>query len=296
MNGEDAPLLSILFADVAGNALLHEKLGSSEARRSVERCLKRMQRSVDVFAGRLLKTQGQELMAVFDNPDVALQAAIDMRQRVADLPPVSGLKLAVRIGFCHAQATLDDATASGEAVRFAAYLAGLARPSQILTEAASRTALSDKLQAQTRDAGSAPAQGRFPLLRLFEQIDPTLPASADAAADPSLAPHGPRLLLRYAGEVLVIDERQNGINLGRDAASDLVIMGRKVSRHHARIELRGAHFFLIDKSTNGTFLNLEGKPEKFLHGHAQLLRGRGIIGLAASASLEDTDCVEFECL
>src|SRR5512146_2387517 len=100
----EAPLnVSVLFADVSGSARLHEKLGSAEALRAVDRCMKRMERTVDGFNGRIVKIVGDELMATFDHADEALQAAIEMQLRVADLPPVSGVKLEIRVGFSHGE-------------------------------------------------------------------------------------------------------------------------------------------------------------------------------------------------
>lgn len=84
---------SVLFADVAGSAKLYAKLGDAEAAYAVERCVKRMERSVEGFRGRVVKLAGGELMAVFAGPEDVVHAAGDMLQRIDDLPPVSGVKL-----------------------------------------------------------------------------------------------------------------------------------------------------------------------------------------------------------
>lgn len=78
---------------------LIEKLGETEASHAVERCLARMERAVLGCAGRIVKQLNGELLALFDRADEAAQAAIDMQVRVADLPPISGVKLAVRTAF-----------------------------------------------------------------------------------------------------------------------------------------------------------------------------------------------------
>lgn len=301
MSEEEDTLLSILFADVAGNARIHEKLGNEEALRAIDRCLKRIERAVKAFGGRTLKARGNELMAVFDSADAALQSAVEMQQRVADLPPVSGLKLEIRVGFVHGQATLNENDAAGEAVKLAAYLAGLARPGQVLTSMASITALSPALQAQTRETGTAPMKGKLPQTQLFEvfapdTLPPVAPATEPRKSEASSGKKGSRLLLRYAGTVVTVDDHKPRLELGRDEDSDLVIKGRKVSRSHARIERRDDRFYIIDQSTNGTFLNLPGKPEMILHNQEYKLSGKGVIGFAASVKSSDTDCVEFEQL
>src|SRR5512133_1814191 len=86
---------SVLFVDVAGSVRLHEKLGGAEAQRAVDRCLKRVERSVEAHEGRIVKAVGDELLVVFNRADQALQAALEMQQRVHDLPAVSGIKLSI---------------------------------------------------------------------------------------------------------------------------------------------------------------------------------------------------------
>ena len=88
--------LAVLFADVAGSSALYERLGDAEALRAVERCLNRVERAAASYGGRLIKTIGDGAMIVFDSAETGLLGACEMQQRVGDLPPVSGVKLAVR--------------------------------------------------------------------------------------------------------------------------------------------------------------------------------------------------------
>jgi pSer/pThr/pTyr-binding forkhead associated (FHA) protein len=45
------------------------------------------------------------------------------------------------------------------------------------------------------------------------------------------------------------------LTLGRDAASDVVVTGHEVSRHHAEIRSEAEGYVLVDLSANGTFVN-----------------------------------------
>lgn len=84
--------------------------------------------------------------------------------------------------------------------------------------------------------------------------------------------------------------------MGRDAACDLVIHDRRASRHHASIERRGNQVVLIDRSTNGTYVMIDGLPEHFLKQSECILRGKGVILFAASSSNPDGECAEFEVI
>ncbi len=298
MNSKEK-IQSVLFAEVSGSARLHEKLGDAEALRAVDRCLKRMERGVEGFGGRIVKTAGGELMAVFGLPDDASQSAIEMQHRVAALPPVSGVKLAIRVGFSHGPVSEEDGEFVGDTVNAAAHLAGLAKPGQILTSIQALAALSPAFKLWTRDLGSAAGKGKEAGIKVFEVALPeVVPPAANnaAAADKSQndAVQGARLYLRYNGEVIILDDRKPVIQMGRGTECDILIRDRRSSRLHASIERSGDVFVLLDKSTNGTYVTLSGEPELLLRGEECVIRGKGVICFAGPATSTDADFAEFE--
>ena len=274
--------LSVLFADVSGSVRLHQKLGDGEASRAVDRCLKRMGRAVEAFGGRRVGPVGDRLMAVFDQPDPAFQAALQMQERVADLPPVSGVKLAIGVGLAHGAVseTQGGLGLVGEAVDAAAQLAALAKPGQVLISRQAQSALSALWQKTTRDL--RPAADGLPGTTVFELVPP---------ADSTLAAP---LVVRYGDALVVLSERQPVIVMGRDAECDVAIRDRRASRQHARIELRDDRIVLIDHSSNGTYVTLDDQPELFLRGDECVIHGRGVISFASSSTSPDADCATFE--
>ena len=66
--------LCVLFADVSGSTRLYEKLGDKEALHAVERCINRMTRATEQFKGRVIKTIGDEVMAVFDSAEAGIRS------------------------------------------------------------------------------------------------------------------------------------------------------------------------------------------------------------------------------
>jgi adenylate cyclase len=298
MKKEPDSFQTILLADVANSARLHEKLGAGEAQWAIDRCLKRMERSVEAWGGRLVKVVGNELMAVFVTADAAFQSAIDMQQRVGDLPPVSGLKLEIRVGFTLAPFVDEGDELLGEVVDRAACLVGMAEPGQLLTSNDLFSALSHNLQQSTRDLGLATSGGKFPGMRAIEVF--ALPTHSVVKPAASLAGgdfvKGQRLLLRYDNKVVILDDNRLSVRLGRDVENDIVAKSHRVSRNHAQIEKRGDSFVLTDKSTNGSYLTQDGKPELPLRRVECVIHGKGMISLAAPAASPDADCLEFEQL
>ena len=291
--------LSVLFAGVAGSVRLHEKLGGDEAARAVDRCLTRMERAVEAFGGRVIKRVGDEFMVVFDLPDEAFQAAIEMRQRVADLPPVSGVKLAIRIGFSHGLVSEADGNIVGETVVEAAGLAGLAMPGQVLASHQAHAALSPALKKMTRDLGLASTKGQSPKGIAFEVVTqgtaaPEIKKPGDPEERQGDKPRDGKLHLRYVGKRITLNDSKPVITMGRDPKCDVVVHDRRASRNHARIELRGERIVVIDTSTNGTYVSLHGKPELFLRKEECGLYSKGLICFAGSATSTGADFAEFD--
>ena len=62
------------------------------------------------------------------------------------------------------------------------------------------------------------------------------------------------------------------ITLGRDAASDVVVAGGEVSRHHAEIRSEPEGYMLLDLSVNGTYVNGERIGKTHLLARADVIR------------------------
>ena len=302
INESDVPstsCLAVLFAEVSGKARLHEKLSGAEALRAVDRCMKRMERAIDAFGGRVIKTVGDGLVAVFGISDEALQAAVEMQQRVADLPPISGVKLEVRIGFSCGLVRETEGGVVGEAVNAAACLTGLAKSGQILIDLQAWDALSPPLRILAQPLDAALLRGKPVEMRVFEVVEPNsslLAANSATLSGESQAPTSPevRLRLRYAGKEIVLNNQRPIVWMGRDVSNDVLIHNCRASRTHAKLELRGDRIVFVDKSTNGTFVTVSGQPEFFLRKGECVLHGKGVLCFAASIVSPDADYAEFE--
>ena len=56
---------AIMFADVSGSTSLYEKLGDQRALAAIEAVLSELRKSTELQNGRVVKTIGDEVMAVF---------------------------------------------------------------------------------------------------------------------------------------------------------------------------------------------------------------------------------------
>jgi len=72
-----------------------------------------------------------------------------------------------------------------------------------------------------------------------------------------------------------------------------VLADRKASRVHARIERRRDKYFLVDQSTNGTYVTFAGEAEIALRREEVMLRGSGRITFGHSIAESADETVDF---
>ena len=105
-----------------------------------------------------------------------------------------------------------------------------------------------------------------------------------------------KLVLRYRGEEQIFTPGPRIFSIGRSKDCDIVVSDRLSSRRHARFVYRKGKFVLIDHSTNGTFIKMNGQTEICLVEQEQLpLTGSGILGLGFSTSRCVENVIYFSC-
>lgn len=287
----------VLFAEILGDQKLADKLGKAEAQRALDRARNRIMRSVGANHGDALLDRAHRLIAVFKRADDAVQAAADMQEKVRRLPPVSGVYLELKIGL-HCGELRAGEEPTGSAVELAAQLAGIAKPGQSLLTGE----LALHLTESVRSMASAVLDRSFrhdsqdvPLFALSEE-DPTGAATVTG-------PHtegGPlsmrsRLVLRHRGVAHIVTEARPILLMGREEGNDIVVLDRRASRHHARIEWRSGRFYIVDQSSNGTFVAPEDETEIMLKREECVLPANGRVGCGFSCE-EDAqgEVVSFE--
>ena len=93
----------------------------------------------------------------------------------------------------------------------------------------------------------------------------------------------------------MLDEQRPNVAIGRAEENDLVIKGNLISRLHARIEINRNKFVLIDQSTNGTFVQTEGRRGVVRAPRQPADQGRGMIGLGRVPEGESPQTIRFFC-
>jgi hypothetical protein len=286
--------VSVLCAGICGSSRLFEKLGEAEALRAVERCLHRMERAAEAAKGRIARAAGDELMVAFDSAEAAMHAAGEIQLRVAALPPVSGISLAIRIGF-HDGNVEENGDLFGDTVDMASRLASLAKDGQVLTTAETAALLPDELRGRARPVEGLTVKRNDEIVEVREVLwnrddeEPTIPVSALAPTSRET-----RLHLRHGDDEFWLAASRPNAVFGRDPNADLITRDSRASRSHGRIERRQDSFVLIDESTNGTYVKFQGEPEILVRREEVILRGRGRIAFGHSTEEAIEDPIDFE--
>ena len=287
---------AILFADVAGSTKLYDTLGDTTAKSLVDECIQVMRTIVAQYGGRVVKTIGDEVMCVLPDADTACLAATDMQLKISALPVASGAKLAIRAGFHAGPVIEENNDVFGDSVNLAARMASLAKAMQIITTQATIEQLSPLLRSSTRNIAALSVKGKLDDIAVCEVIWQA--GDELTMATPSIAKQAAstRLQLRHGATEMMLDLANTGIVLGRDPSCQIEILDRMASRQHARIERRRDKFFLIDQSTNGTFVLVAGEAEITLRREEMMLRASGHIAFGRSAGEVNAETVGFSLL
>jgi adenylate cyclase len=287
---------AILFADVSGSTQLYDMLGDEQAKQIVTFCLDRLSDITGGRSGSVVKTIGDEILALFPTADSAVQAACDMQQYMQDNATNGPVQLAIRVGvhFGHVLQTDDDIF--GDAVNVAARVTALSKSRQILTTEETVGSLSEDLAKLSREVDHTTIKGKRTALSIFEVVwerpEDVTRLAPGAAMHRAIEDNA--LRLRYQDRDYSF-EKGASLTLGRGDHCDVMTGGRLTSRIHARIEYRRGKFVLIDESTNGTFVRTQDGKEVYLRREELPLWGTGVISMGEAAATEPEEAISFLC-
>ena len=288
--------LAILFSDVVGSTKLYELMGDLKARETVARCIDAMTRATETCGGTVIKTMGDEIMATFETADAAADAAGTMQKMISEGMENNDVPVAIRVGFHFGPVMLEDADVFGGAVHIASRMTTTAKAGQIITTRETMERLTPDWQSNTRQIDLAHVRGASEEIAICEvlwqpeestRMLPRIDWGETAEEKPQ------RLLLRYRGQEIVVDESRPNVSIGRSEDSDLVIKDTLISRLHARIEFIRGKFMLVDESTNGTCVLQNNGEEQFVRRDSLQIKGRGSIGLGRVPQADSPQAIHF---
>src|SRR5262245_13719258 len=290
---------TVLFADLRGSTSLYESMGNAHAAEIVTRTVGLLARTVTDHGGRVVKTLGDGLMAVFPEPLPGVHAAYEMQDVIARImyeADTGSAALRVYSVVAHGEIVEVAGDCFGDAVNVAARLLQHAGDLEVLITEQAYNGLGRIEQMRFHSLDRLHLRGRAEPVKVY-----VLEAwHGDAAPSTLLAefadtPMADCLNLKVPGAQRSFTSQQTPVVLGRSPESTFQVDDTRVSRQHARIEWHGGNFHLSDQSSNGCYVRFANEPDVIvLRRGTCMLHGSGVIGLGSSPSDPNSALVQFE--
>jgi adenylate cyclase len=267
---------TVVFADILGGADLIAKAGDAAAVAALAGCLDHLKKAAEGCGARVINRAADKLMVLLPTPDAAADAAAAMHAAMEELPQAE-TRLALGIGFHHGPVIQKDNEVWGDTVNLAAQLVEQAANGQIITTRETASHLSPLYRAWMRKLYSIDIKGRSGQVALCELVwraddNATLFAKSRTTRVASTT-----LTLVYGDKTIVRRRDRDSVTIGRDPHCGITIADDQASRLHCTIERRQDKWFLIDHSTNGTYVSVDGAEDVLVQREEFTLTGRGRI-------------------
>lgn len=289
---------AVLFADVVGSTSLYRRLGDQAAEALIRKAIDRVAAITLKQGGRLVKTIGDCAMCELPDADAAARAAMEV-QRGARAPVSPGeAPVLFRIGFMVGQVVPRDHDVFGDAVNLAARLCDMAKAEQILTIESTSATLSGELRDSVRLFDQTPVKGVTESLSIVQLLWDRRAATQIFIAPRDMGiPANAGLVVRFAGQSILLAESQLPFTIGREEGCNLIVPSQFASRVHARIEMHRGKYSLIDESTNGTYVLPEGADAEkpvYIRREVFTLLGRGTFALGERPDPDLPNLLSYE--
>jgi len=100
------------------------------------------------------------------------------------------------------------------------------------------------------------------------------------------------LKLKYRDQKVKLRRGKESMTIGRGEDCSMVVADTEASRTHCAIERRQDKFVLVDQSTNGTYVTVEGTAEMLVQREEFVLSKQGWITLGRSRA-DTTEVIEY---
>lgn len=287
---------AVLFVDVTDSTKIYESLGDTVALALINGLFSHLDKTVAKYSGSVIKTLGDGLLCMFEDPNDGFRAACEMQSSVTSLAQRAHNRLQIKIGFTYGPVILSKGDVFGDTMNVCARLVTLANPEQILTSGQTVDALSPGLRVRCRQLYPLKVKGKAEQVMVHDvlwRLDPDI-TERDLPARPTTAKGAVAVLkISYGGESFTVGPAQE-VLIGRDKGNDIIIESTRASRVHARIFGRDGNFVIADQSSNGTFLLIDGNSREMLLRREEAVMGeRGWVGVGKSAEGHGTHVLRY---
>ena len=300
---------TVVFTDLHGSTAVFEALGNALATETVTQITKWIAEQCVQSGGRVVKTLGDGVLAMFPDGQSAVNAVVDIQRihsKRIQRSPIE-LRMPMRIGVASGEVEMVEGDCYGDAVNVAARLCDLCGPYQIWANAAALSSVGETHGMTFRVLGPINIRGRAEPCTVY-QIEWHEDLASDFLTmqgdlDPSQISGerdalGREIELSWLGTTKRFKSFELPIQLGRVRDADFVVNDPRVSRIHARLEWRNGSVVFVDASSYGSWVRFLGTTgsDVLLRREECVLHGKGELALGASFADPSVPTVSFSIL
>ena len=285
---------TVVFADLLGSTGLFESTGNAKATRAVTQLTQWMGEVCVAHGGRVVKTLGDGVFAVFSSGGRAIDAVVELQRSHQRhmIGAHAGVNLPIRVGVASGEVEIVAGDCYGDAVNVAARLSDLSGGNQIWASSNVINGIEEADGVRFRPLGPISIRGRAEPCTVY-QVEWRVDEHTDfltmqGALDPAMLASnfdvlGGQIELSWLDVKKSFKSFELPIHIGRVSSVEFVINDPRVSREHARIDWRNGSVMLVDVSTYGCWVRFSGGGSDLLLRREEcVLHGRGEIALGAS--------------
>ncbi len=297
---------TVVFTDLHGSTAVFEALGNAVATETVTQITTRVGQQCVQNGGRLVKTLGDGVLAMFPDGQSAINAVVEIQRihnRVGMRSTLSQ-RMPMRIGVASGEVEIVAGDCYGDAVNVASRLCDLCGPNQIWANEAALESVREFPGVTFRVLGPISIRGRAEPCTVH-QIEWHEEIASDFLTMQGDLEHGlagsdrdalgREIELTWLTTVKRFQSFELPIQLGRAKGADFVVDDRRVSRIHARLEWRNGSVVFVDASSYGSWVRFLGANggDVLLRRQECVLHGSGELALGASFSDASVPTVSF---
>jgi class 3 adenylate cyclase/pSer/pThr/pTyr-binding forkhead associated (FHA) protein len=255
----------VMFTDIKGSTAYFEKYGDVAGLVMVHQCNDMLSKIVDAHKGRVVKTIGDAIMAVFEDCAESVQASLEMQKALItfNAPKPEQDHVFIRIGLNYGSGIVKSNDVFGDVVNVASRVESVAQPEQIV--------ISDSLNQQVAPLGRFKLShiGRYALKGkegdrdLFEVVwrtgKPHVVASHTIVESPKFALVQPKIVLQHIkkdGSLGTEHEVKGQLTVGSGQAELSYPSDPALAPQHARFSAEKGQLFVEDISGKGAYVRL----------------------------------------
>jgi adenylate cyclase len=296
MTAQTTARMTVVFADLLGSTGLFEANGNVRAARTVTRLTDWMSDIFHSHRGRVVKTLGDGVLAVFPDNRNAVDSVLDIQRRHQRHFDGKNKELAmpIRIGMATGDVEIVAGDCFGDAVNVAARLSDMSGGHQIWAASYVLENVPEMSGSRFRPLGPITIRGRAEPCQVTQidwKVDEnsdflTMQASIDSGLPvPGADVLGGQITLTWIDQSKTFKSFELPVHIGRSTLVEFVVNDPRVSREHARLEWRNGGLVLVDVSSYGSWVRFAGSSSDLLLRRDEcLLHGQGELALGAPLS------------